>query len=229
MRRRPGFTLIELLVVIAIIAILAAILFPVFAKAREKARQTSCLSNVKQLSLGCIMYAGDYDETLPRGRVQHSPADCSNNSKAFWQHVIQPYVKNTQMFRCPSNTSVSITCGRYYTWANNMQVQNSYGINCRWGTSGGTQLATIPQPASVFYVVDGRNAGGGWWRGFLDANGSCAQDQYLREIHNEGLNIAMADGHAKWFKSSKAFAQTTGQWGTYLPWEETSDRNMPGW
>jgi prepilin-type N-terminal cleavage/methylation domain-containing protein len=84
---RKGFTLIELLVVIAIIAILAAILFPVFAKAREKARQTSCLSNVKQIALAMMMYYQDSEAFTPR---------------AVWMQRIQPYVNNQQIFRCPS-------------------------------------------------------------------------------------------------------------------------------
>ncbi|MGM0491747.1 MAG: DUF1559 domain-containing protein, partial [Armatimonadota bacterium] len=88
--RRTGFTLIELLVVIAIIAILAAILFPVFARAREKARQTSCLSNVKQLMIGVQMYAQDYDERLPRHGFPR------------WTIKIYPYVNNVQVYSCPS-------------------------------------------------------------------------------------------------------------------------------
>jgi prepilin-type N-terminal cleavage/methylation domain-containing protein/prepilin-type processing-associated H-X9-DG protein len=90
-----GFTLIELLVVIAIIAILAAILFPVFAQAREKARQTACLSNTKQLALGVYMYAQDYDETLP-------VAGYNQQCRGRWQWQIYPYVKNEQMFTCPN-------------------------------------------------------------------------------------------------------------------------------
>jgi prepilin-type N-terminal cleavage/methylation domain-containing protein/prepilin-type processing-associated H-X9-DG protein len=90
-----GFTLIELLVVIAIIAILAAILFPVFAQAREKARQTACLSNTKQLALGVFMYAQDYDETLP-------VAGYNQQCRGRWQWQIYPYVKNEQMFTCPN-------------------------------------------------------------------------------------------------------------------------------
>jgi prepilin-type N-terminal cleavage/methylation domain-containing protein/prepilin-type processing-associated H-X9-DG protein len=93
-----GFTLIELLVVIAIIAILAAILFPVFAQAREKARQTACLSNTKQLALGVFMYAQDYDETLP---VAGTNAQC----RGRWQWQIFPYVKNEQIFTCPNLAS----------------------------------------------------------------------------------------------------------------------------
>jgi prepilin-type N-terminal cleavage/methylation domain-containing protein len=109
--RRAGFTLIELLVVIAIIAILAAILFPVFARAREKARQTSCLSNMKQCALSILMYVQDYDETFPR---VPNVADPYLNPKGpvekqgwlYWAQMIQPYVKSPQILACPSDSGV---------------------------------------------------------------------------------------------------------------------------
>ena len=93
--RKHGFTLIELLVVIAIIAILAAILFPVFARAREKARQASCQSNVKQMMLGILMYAQDYDARFPRHSVGY-------HGWAGWTAQIYSYIKNDQLYRCPS-------------------------------------------------------------------------------------------------------------------------------
>jgi prepilin-type N-terminal cleavage/methylation domain-containing protein len=105
--QRRGFTLIELLVVIAIIAILAAILFPVFARAREKARQSSCLSNLKQIGLGALMYAQDVDEKLM------PPTNCPSMNGCFVQgcgtggsggpNTLGPYIKNTQIWQCPSN------------------------------------------------------------------------------------------------------------------------------
>src|SRR6202044_2129164 len=96
---RSGFTLIELLVVIAIIAILAAILFPVFAQAREKARQTSCISNEKQIALGSIMYVQDYDEMFA---VEREPNTYNppGPTGITWRTTIQPYIKNQQVFYC---------------------------------------------------------------------------------------------------------------------------------
>src|SRR5438552_6734610 len=126
MRRiRFAFTLIELLVVIAIIAILAAILFPVFAQARDKARQTSCLSNAKQLGLGAIMYTEDYDETYPLAGGLHPtagwltnyyigvpanwrPGSSSGRINAYanaWVNSMQPYLKNYGIYVCPSGTT----------------------------------------------------------------------------------------------------------------------------
>jgi prepilin-type N-terminal cleavage/methylation domain-containing protein/prepilin-type processing-associated H-X9-DG protein len=120
-----AFTLIELLVVIAIIAILAAILFPVFAQAREKARQTSCLSNTKQLVLGIIMYAQDYDETLPPDQ---------DDSFVLWPDLVNPYVKNSQVRVCPSDIS---------------NEPNSYGLNQFIFIDDTDYLPGPPPPAAI--------------------------------------------------------------------------------
>jgi prepilin-type N-terminal cleavage/methylation domain-containing protein len=109
--RRRGFTLIELLVVIAIIAILAAILFPVFAKAREKARQSSCLSNVKQLMLGVMQYAQDYDEVLPASYYPGNPA-----ASDTWYEKLEPYLKSTQILVCPSEKTRYPGYGWNFDW-----------------------------------------------------------------------------------------------------------------
>ncbi len=147
-----GFTLIELLVVIAIIAILAAILFPVFAKAREKARQTSCLSNMKQLALATIMYTSDYDEVLPivPGRntdvwVNIGDPPCDNReAKSAWMvpSLVQPYVRNAGIFICPSWSTTKTcranfpqpTCEWSYSWA----TGTAYHTNSYAGTGVGS-------------------------------------------------------------------------------------------
>jgi prepilin-type N-terminal cleavage/methylation domain-containing protein len=104
-RRLSGFTLIELLVVIAIIALLAAILFPVFARARENARKSSCQNNLKQLGIGFLQYTQDYDETLMDGG---DPYRLTGNVNASWDLILQPYLKNTQILACPSDTTGSV-------------------------------------------------------------------------------------------------------------------------
>jgi prepilin-type processing-associated H-X9-DG protein/prepilin-type N-terminal cleavage/methylation domain-containing protein len=106
-RVSPAFALIELLVVIAIIAILAAILFPVFAQAREKARQTSCLSNIKQLGIAVLMYAQDSDEMYPVHAYWEGDWDTAAGKGNYWQGRVLPYIKNLQVFRCPSDAGTS--------------------------------------------------------------------------------------------------------------------------
>ena len=108
--KKTAFTLIELLVVIAIIAILAAILFPVFARARENARRSSCQSNLKQIGLGIMQYVQDYDERYPSARINNvslvdSTGTTITPTGVPWHIVVQPYVKSTQLFKCPSQTS----------------------------------------------------------------------------------------------------------------------------
>src|SRR5687768_12396979 len=102
-RKRPGFTLIELLVVIAIIAILAAILFPVFAQARQKARQAACLSNTRQIGTALAMYTQDWDETNVMNGYM--------GGGATWPDLLQPYTKNKELFLCPNALDGSQTTG----------------------------------------------------------------------------------------------------------------------
>jgi prepilin-type N-terminal cleavage/methylation domain-containing protein/prepilin-type processing-associated H-X9-DG protein len=140
MQKRSGFTLIELLVVIAIIAILAAILFPVFAQAREKARQTSCLSNMKELALANLMYVQDYDESFCNEGVA-SPAN-GWGWQDTWMVEVQPYIKNLQIFRCPSDShTVLDPPDPSYSYPGN-------GVFC-W-TSTGWGLCGIINPARTW-------------------------------------------------------------------------------
>jgi prepilin-type N-terminal cleavage/methylation domain-containing protein/prepilin-type processing-associated H-X9-DG protein len=145
-RNFRGFTLIELLVVIAIIAILAAILFPVFAKVREKARQTSCLSNEKQLGLAIVQYTEDYDEKFPGG---HSGA---YGSVSGWASRVYPYVKSTGVYKCPDDSSAAQTlAGNTATF-----YPISYAMNSNLDPNsfyGGT-LASLNAPASTVALVE---------------------------------------------------------------------------
>ena len=136
-RRRSAFTLIELLVVIAIIAILAAILFPVFARARENARRASCQSNLKQIGLGILQYTQDYDERFPLSR--YSPGV---NISRSWHYTVQPYMKSTQVFSCPSNTNDNIAGS---TLDGDVKVENDYmGVATFRNQPGGIPYSTFP-------------------------------------------------------------------------------------
>ena len=177
--KQRGFTLIELLVVIAIIAILAAILFPVFAQARAKARQASCTSNVKQMSLGVMMYIQDYDETFPYwnwGDSYGSGSRTPNHFESFWANAIYPYVKNGQVYACPSSNDQSTTRQNLmWAWLSNAQIPTSgivpqlldvpinYGFSeplesgnvCgQDGSHSGCTQATLGTPANTMIVAD---------------------------------------------------------------------------
>ncbi|MEN6305791.1 MAG: DUF1559 domain-containing protein [Armatimonadia bacterium] len=183
--KRRGFTLIELLVVIAIIAILAAILFPVFAKAREKARQSSCLSNVKQIALGFIQYAQDYDEMFPAGgAVAGDVAVWPNGTTGpnYWPARVFPYVKNTQVFNCPSAT---------FNWGGAFTSATPIGMNASLMPCA---LGTIVYPAQTMMLAD--TAGSASYV-FLN---SYRTDRWMSPRHNDGANIGFVDGHAKWMK-----------------------------
>ncbi len=132
-----GFTLIELLVVIAIIAVLAAILFPVFSQAREKARQTSCLSNAKQLALGVLMYAQDFDEMLP---------PTQNDNFVLWPDLVNSYVKNNQIRICPSDLGKpTITA----PGSNSLLPANTYGLNQLTFVDDTDFLPALPPPSPL--------------------------------------------------------------------------------
>lgn len=146
-RRKVGFTLIELLVVIAIIAILAAILFPVFARARENARRSSCQSNLKQLGLGIVQYVQDYDERYPG-----AASGDSANSKG-WASQIYPYVKSTGIYICPDDS----TTGRKVSYAMNYAIYR--GIAPTYSNNdNGLHVAEIVAPALTNLAYEASNA-----------------------------------------------------------------------
>jgi len=181
---KRGFTLIELLVVIAIIAILAAILFPVFARAREKARQSSCLSNVKQLTLSILMYAQDYDECFP-GRFAITEYPDYAYPEKRWDRVVMPYVANEQILICPSTRKTPVSYG--------------YNVTGRIGppVGLGASLADVENPASVILICDTDRAPTAYPPASYDW---ATWSSYYPGVHNEGVNAGHVDGHAKWYR-----------------------------
>ena len=199
--KRTGFTLIELLVVIAIIAILAAILFPVFAKAREKARQTSCLSNAKQMGTALRMYCQDYDERYPLfgylipGFNVPGAGNADGTNVNMWRFFLMPYVKNYQIFVCPSGTFTGNPADP------GQQLMGVYGYN---GNLAGAADSTLRAPAETAAIGDAYHwamqQGGGVTHAFASVcNGCVATNKDVKYArHNQGSNAAFADGHAKW-------------------------------
>jgi prepilin-type N-terminal cleavage/methylation domain-containing protein/prepilin-type processing-associated H-X9-DG protein len=203
---RRGFTLIELLVVIAIIAILAAILFPVFAQAREAARKTSCMNNCKQIAIGTMQYVQDYDETFPKGWQGYPAA-------IYWFTVIDPYIKSSGVttvsgiYKCPSWTT-STGASRAYGWnigCNDTApaYANGFGYYPLDGSPYRT-LAEINRPSDTIFCGDISQYPSGsnqlyivWVK---------TDQRYTPARHQEGANYCFADGHAKWMKQNYAWS-----------------------
>jgi len=221
-----AFTLIELLVVIAIIAVLAALLFPVFARARESARATSCLSNMRQLGSALTLYLQDYDETFPMNRfpdAAHPLGGCTSSNPSFqpedtlqgssynWRRAVLPYVKNFNVFQCPSNA---------YAWRQGGDETNpsyppaaaipaSYSFNgsffheavpaCWYGETlvRPRYIAEITAPANLILLLESRWEHpdlGGW---FLPRRGPGGGEEGPYQSHSQACNWAFADGHVK--------------------------------
>jgi len=226
--KKRAFTLIELLVVIAIIAILAAILFPVFARAREAARATSCKSNLKQIVTACMMYTQDYDEKVVASWDAYANV---NGGASYWMGMILPYTKNYGIYSCPSFS------GPRETNFNNPQF-SSYGHSHNflgWGLANAPAMADVLTPADTIYFTDRARRS---WPEFL-ANvdseavaktndndctaciraytqcagcpaggpygiGACCSAVTVGNVHSGMVNIAFMDGHVKAMRPSQA-------------------------
>jgi prepilin-type N-terminal cleavage/methylation domain-containing protein/prepilin-type processing-associated H-X9-DG protein len=212
MRKASGFTLIELLVVIAIIAILAAILFPVFAKARAKSWEASCLSNMKQITLGILMYNQDYDGFLPMQVYPHPEITAGAWRNVYWSYAVDPYIKGgiegaaswthpKSIWRCPGMKSAEAWYGGAYS---------HYGINHRISRAAAiVRDSEIKYPANTMLITEGMYQSAamalegrhyGWYRSWGYSKGS----DHMRYDHDGRANVGFCDGHAK--------TGTVGQW-----------------
>lgn len=213
-RSRRAFTLIELLVVIAIIAILAAILFPVFARARENARRTSCLSNLKQWGLAQLQYTQDYDEALSGCRKM------PGGVATYWTSMLAPYSKSTQLELCPNGIS------------NPSPGYPSYGLNYNLGIDTTVvSLAAVQSPSETVLFADSYAglappndslgyyfmyppsvfpAGKNWWEFKYDS--TIERYGRITQRHFDGANICYVDGHAKWSKLPGPVTQNSVLW-----------------
>lgn len=211
---RRAFTLIELLVVIAIIAILAAILFPVFAQARAKARQTSCLSNCKQIAIGTMMYSQDYDEAL----VPLTIGGMGGVPLSTYPALLDPYTKNRQIWNCPDvpNTNSTNTTAATRTYGMNPQVSRSLMFVPVVADPGTFYLAQAEFPAELILMGDAlRQSFATNFSNFFDVVSACrvefptfsANNNYQHyKRHSQGANYTFADGHAKWSRPRNTIA-----------------------
>ncbi len=236
---RRAFTLIELLVVIAIIAILAAILFPVFAKAREKARQSSCLSNVKQLNLAIMQYTQDYDETLP---INGRDTTVTPNYEVRWYRCIEPYVKSAGVYACPSKKFSGTNRGygishtlTGWGWARAMgDIQNPAGTCILMDTAQCTDAVTGAVTAKEFknfesYATDWQvTMPSDWTGGNAGTNYTTTGNSNLtrRPIgrHMDGLIVGYVDGHSKWMGIDAFIGPLPNGWAYGDPNNSWDDR-----
>jgi prepilin-type N-terminal cleavage/methylation domain-containing protein/prepilin-type processing-associated H-X9-DG protein len=223
MRQKPGFTLIELLVVIAIIAILAAILFPVFAQAREKARQTTCLSNEKQLGLALAMYVQDYDEILPHSQIFASATGKPGGPIVSFHQLMFAYTRNGDFHKCPSDPKPQTPWGQ--TGSFPVSYITNYAVLAPWDFHP-VALASLGEPADTIAVteVDRPKNGENWsgTHGYMGDRAMTPEEAldpkvHLRgrvaaDRHNGGCNYIFVDGHAKWHRLA-ATVQPKFLWG----------------
>ena len=234
--KRRGFTLIELLVVIAIIAILAAILFPVFAQAREAARRTACVSNMKQLSLGISMYTQDNDERLPILGVLAE-------GRGRWMWQVMPYIKNRQVFTCPHTPRNAYDGSQWTDRTGYGFAEHLWGNNYSTPAADGIALAQVAKPADTIALGDtGFDGAPGWAMYRRDPRdtsvtsdprpGYYAQFRHnatatrpmtdtgfntVRQLPVDGMcSFAFLDGHAKALKPGAAFQRAATEEGRAL-------------
>ncbi len=195
---RKGFTLIELLVVIAIIAILAAILFPVFARAREKARQASCVSNCKQIMLAVLMYAEDYDGLTPIGTSYwYAPGgggSAGRTDPQGWWQLLDPYMKNQQILICPSGAATASLGTPWGTF------NVSYCANMCYEQFGFLKMDELSQPAKYAWMWDANRQWESYWYSQYDTTipGTSYRPWFDASFrHNDQCNMGFLDGHAK--------------------------------
>ncbi len=221
MRRQKGFTLIELLVVIAIIAILAAILFPVFAKAREKARQATCLSNEKQMGLAIMQYVQDYDETYPF-TIMIGPG--YTPIYASYMDTLMPYMKSKEVWACPSMPKPAYTpftidpAPGYSPLFPNHYMSNWNMLPAYSSASTAVSLASVKVPAGTVMMFEmyGSDNASSWMIG-IDYNNYNYVTRVRRDrtwpdgtpsslVHSDGLNLIFGDGHVKWMREDAFYA-----------------------
>ncbi|MCX6367325.1 MAG: DUF1559 domain-containing protein [Armatimonadetes bacterium] len=233
-KRQTAFTLIELLVVIAIIAILAAILFPVFAQARERARAIACLSNMRQLGMGLKMYTQDYDETFPR---------CSFIGFDYnWRNAIFPYIKSVDVYACPSNPAGRRRDGAGAAFAPGGRMASGYGMNAiatswvpaDWGW-GATLLseATITAPADLVLIGEANYYDPTVDMGYGIIGGTCDQNRAYQHFGNAAApnsgtpaNWIFADGHAKSLKWKQTIIPLNRNMWEINPSQVPGNRNV---
>jgi len=227
--KKYGFTLIELLVVIAIIAILAAILFPVFAQAREAARITQCLSNLRQMGTGITMYTQDYDGEIPVRRRPCDVAGCAKN----WKHMIHPYVKNTDLYKCPSNPAsvVADQEADTATYPNAAQPRFTRGYfiyhpffkasaapgSTDWWNGMDYNETRVEYPANSILLGENKDvfADYGPWMQYVPNWGSAGNNWSSKHRDEKRSNIVFIDGHAKMVN-----------WGATCPRSNPDNTNM---
>lgn len=236
MQKKKGFTLIELLIVIAIISILAAILFPVFARARENARRTRCASNLKQLGLAMMQYSQDYDEKMLPTALYYSliRPDGTPGSTALWPHILAPYVKNLNVFECPSSTlKYAGSGGGWLPYGYNYRSPGDGSCTTNCGVSmggnagdGSAAVAAIEDPSGTIAVSDAgyyivRFRGAAFSREQAVRASQCDASTFIcqQARHLETINSLFVDGHVK----SMPWQTILTAPGAYRYWTTSAD------